>query len=68
MVLLHQTNNQKKGNLMAIGILIRPTSLGWNVDCLTCDKNVASVYTKELADASELDHIAHSHLATHEVV
>jgi hypothetical protein len=53
---------------MAIGILIRPTSLGWNVDCLTCDKNVASVYTKEIADASELDHIAHSHLATHEVV
>ena len=48
---------------MAIGILIKPTSIGWSVECLTCDKSVASVYSNEITEAEELDYIAEKHLA-----
>jgi len=53
---------------MAIATLIKPTQFGWTIDCLTCDKSVATIYSKEVTDASELDHIAEKHLATHEAV
>lgn len=53
---------------MAIATLIKPTALGWNIDCLTCNETVANIYSKEITEASDLDHIAEKHLATHEVV